>query len=79
MLYISRTTINNFISLICLIKYEFEKVLISQRFNYFWRHVNAVFVYVFHSATCQPSVWRPLAVPRGPKTGAKTKSYCCGS
>ena len=51
LLYISRTTIINFISLICLIKYEFEKVLICQRFNYFWRHVIAVFVYVFHSAT----------------------------
>ena len=46
MLYISRTTIINFISLICLIKNEFEKVLICQRFNYFWRHVIAVFVYV---------------------------------
>ena len=79
MLYISRNTIINFISLICLIKYEFEKVLICQRFNDFWRHVNAVFVYVFHSATCQPSTWGRLGVPRGPKTGASTKSYCCGS
>ena len=68
MLYISRTTINNFISLICLIKYEFEKVLICQRFNYFWHHVIAVFVYVFHSANCQSSVWRPLGVPQGSKT-----------
>ena len=51
MLHICRTTIINSISLICLIKYEFEKVLIFQRFNYFWHHVNAVFVYVFHSAT----------------------------
>ena len=42
LLYIPRTTIINFISLICLTKYEFEKVLICQRFNDLWRHVIAV-------------------------------------
>ena len=26
-----------------------------------------MFVYVFHSATCQPSALRRLGVPRGPK------------
>ena len=35
MLYISRTTIINFISLICLIKYEFEKSINLPAFHLF--------------------------------------------